>query len=81
MPTIKSSLSDIHNAASLNDLDLVDEMEWEDRIEPQRWLTLEAAGLEESDEPLFGQHYCSDGSIYSYTEWFYDGDESAFSVI
>lgn len=49
----------------------------------QRFETLEAAGLEEdsSSEPLHGIYYSTEGSIYSYTEWFYDGDESAFSMI
>jgi hypothetical protein len=48
----------------------------------QRFTTLEAAGLEEdaSSEPLHGIYYSTEGSIYSYTEWFYDGDESAFSI-
>jgi hypothetical protein len=49
----------------------------------QRFITLEAAGLEEdaSSEPLHGIYYSTEGSIYSYTEWFYDGDESAFSIV
>lgn len=44
--------------------------------------SLEDAGLEESsDLPVFGlqdAESCRHG-IYSYTTWFYDGDESAFS--
>jgi hypothetical protein len=60
-------------------MDLVDEMQWEDVVE---FLSLEDAGLEEAnDEPLHGQYYSNEGSIYSYTYWFYDGDEDAFSVI
>lgn len=60
-------------------LDLVDEMQWEDIVE---FLSLEEAGFEEVDNtPLHGIYYSNEGSIYSYTEWFYDGDESAFSVI
>ena len=59
--------------------DLVDEMQWEDVVE---FLSLEEAGLEEADDtPLHGIYYSCEGSIYSYTDWFYDGDESAFSVI
>jgi hypothetical protein len=59
--------------------DLVDEMQWEDVVE---FLSLEEAGLEEEgDEPLHGQYHSNEGSIYSYTDWFYDGDDSAFSVI
>jgi hypothetical protein len=55
-------------------------MEWEDLVEFE---TLEEAGLEEArdDEPTHGHHLSCEGSIYSYTEWFYDGDESAFGVI
>lgn len=47
------------------------------------FVTLEDAGFEEShdDEPLHGQYLSSEGSIYSYTDWFYDNDESAFSII
>jgi hypothetical protein len=53
--------------------------QWEDVVE---FLSLEEAGLEEAnDEPLHGQYYSNEGSIYSYTYWFYDGDEDAFSVI
>ena len=46
-------------------------------------ISLEEAGLEESDGHLFGYHDTagSNGSIYSYTSWFYDGDDSAFSII
>ncbi len=48
-----------------------------------RFISLQDAGLEEAhdNEPLFGQYLCSEGSVYSYTEWFYDGDDSAFSII
>jgi hypothetical protein len=61
-------------------LDLVDEMQWEDVIEFE---TLEDAGLEESreDEPVHGQYLSTEGSIFSYTDWFYDGDESAFGIM
>jgi hypothetical protein len=58
--------------------DLVDEMQWEDVVE---FLSLEEAGLEEYvEEPLHGQYHSSEGSIYSYTDWFYDNDDSAFSI-
>jgi hypothetical protein len=64
------------------EFDLVDEMEWEE-VARQRGLivSLEEAGLEECDETLHGQYYSNEGSIYSYTDWFYDGDDSAFSAI
>lgn len=46
-------------------------------------ISLEEAGLVEdsNDEPLHGQYLSTEGSIYSYTAWFYDNDDSAFSVI
>jgi len=49
----------------------------------QRFETLESAGLEEdsSSEPVHGVFLSSEGSIYSYTMWFYDDDESAFSIM
>jgi len=64
-------------------LDLVDQMQWEDIAEERGLLiSLEEAGLEEYiEEPVHGQYLSNEGSIYSYTDWFYDGDESAFSVI
>lgn len=64
-------------------LDLVDEMHWEDIADERGLLvSLEEAGLEEYvEEPLHGQYLSSEGSIYSYTDWFYDGDDQAFSVI
>ena len=48
----------------------------------QRFTTLEDAGLEEdtSDEPVLGVFLSAEGSIYNYVEWFYDADESAFSI-
>jgi hypothetical protein len=63
-------------------LDLVDEMQWEDVADALGMLiSLEEAGLEEYvEEPLHGQYYSNEGSIYSYTDWFYDGDDSAFEL-
>ena len=39
--------------------------------------------LEEIEKPCprFGLSDSPNHSIYSYTDWFYDGDDSAFSVI
>ena len=63
----------------MQQLDLVQEMEWEDHVE---FLTLEEAGLEEyTHEHAHGIYHSNEGSIYSYTEWFYDNDEDAFSVL
>ena len=68
------------DAVSLAPLDLVQEMEWEDHVE---FVSLEEAGLEDNndDEPVHGQYLSVEGSIYSYTTWFHDGDDEAFSVI
>jgi len=63
--------------------DLVDEMQWEDRAsEEGLFVSLELAGFEEESGHTHGYHHSkgSNGSIYEYTDWFYDGDESAFSV-
>ena len=67
----------------MKQFDLVDEMQWEDVAEELGLVvSLEEAGLEERvDEPLHGQYHSNEGSIYSYTDWFYDGDTDAFSVI
>lgn len=48
-----------------------------------RFTSLEEAGLEESntDEPVHGQFLGNEGSIYSYTGWFYDHDDSAFGIM
>ena len=56
-----------------NQLDLVDEMNWEDSLKVEK-ITLEEAGLEETNE--------TDNSfmhgIYTYLNWFYDGEMSEF---
>ena len=46
------------------------------------FVSLDSVGLEENNEhdPVHGYFHSCEGSIYSYTEWFYDGDESAFST-
>jgi hypothetical protein len=59
-------------------LDLVDEAMWEDVADELDLLdTLEAAGIEE--HCVLDDHFTT--TIYEYVEWFYDGDESAFSVM
>lgn len=63
--------------------DLVDEMQWEDKAEAEGlFVPLELVGLEEDAGHNHGYHHGrgSNGSIYEYTDWFYDGDDSAFSV-
>ena len=56
-----------------NQLDLVDEMKWEDSPKVEK-ITLEEAGLEETNE--------TDNSfmhgIYAYLNGFYDGEMSEF---
>jgi hypothetical protein len=63
--------------------DLVDEMQWEDVAEERGlFVSLEEAGLEETPaEHAHGIFHSNEGSVYSYTDWFYDGDTDAFSVI
>lgn len=58
---------------SLETIDLVDEMNWEDSDKVER-LTLEEAGLEESN-PMDEAFTCS---ILAYCDWFYDGAMSEF---
>lgn len=47
------------------------------------FVSLDDAGFEESPDhdPVHGIHESNGGSIYSYTAWFYDEDDSAFSVM
>jgi hypothetical protein len=50
----------------------------------ERFISLEDAGLEESsDLPVFGlqEAESSRHGIYSYMDWFYDADDSAFSIL
>jgi hypothetical protein len=53
-----------------SELDLVDEMQWEDSDKVE-FITLEEAGLENENSPT---DECFKSSICSYLEWFYDGD-------
>jgi hypothetical protein len=48
---------------------------------PECIVSLADAGLEEDDEHAHGIFHSNEGSIYSYTAWFYDGDESAFGIM
>lgn len=51
-----------------------------DMADEARFCSLEDAGLEEAEtEPEFGYFESNGGSVYSYTDWFYDGDEQAFT--
>jgi hypothetical protein len=63
--------------------DLVDEMQWEDVAEERGlFVSLESAELEEgASMPFFGGESTHANGIYAYTNWFYDGDDSAFSVM
>lgn len=58
---------------SLDILDLVDEMVWEDSDKVEK-ITLEEAGLEESN--LNDDAFLS--GIHAYLTWFYDGEQSEF---
>ena len=49
-----------------------------------RFVSLEDAGFEEDyDLPVFGlqEAESSRHGIYSYMDWFYDADDSAFSIL
>ena len=58
--------------------DWIEELDWEDSVTT---ISLEEAGLEEGSESetVHGQYHSNEGSIYSYTAWFYEDD--SFSVI
>jgi hypothetical protein len=56
-------------------LDLVDEMSWEDSDKVEK-LTLEEAGLEENN--AVNEHFSC--GIFTVLEWFYDGDTSAIGI-
>jgi hypothetical protein len=50
-------------------------------LQPTLLIRSNLQSLEETQDSTYGYHYNSDASVYSYTSWFYDNDESAFSVI
>lgn len=54
----------------IEELDLVDEMNWEDSPKVEK-LSLSEAGLEEDENPVDNQFAAG---IFAYLEWFYDGD-------
>ena len=51
-----------------------------DMANTARFVSLEEAEYEEESEQMHGTHTSVSGSIYSYTDWFYDGDDSAFEL-
>ena len=51
-----------------------------DMTNTDRFVSLEEAEYEEESEQMHGSHTSVSGSIYSYTDWFYDGDDSAFEL-
>jgi hypothetical protein len=51
-----------------------------DMTNTARFISLEEAEYEEESEQCHGSHTSVSGSIYSYTDWFYDGDDSAFEL-
>lgn len=77
-PTIATTRPSLTHTYLEVQFDLVDEMQWEDRAqESGLFLSLEEAGLEESQD---GDSFDCSGA-FGHAEWFYDGDESAFSPI
>ena len=61
---------------TMEQLDLVDEMNWEDSDKVEK-ITLEEAGFEETNKT--DNAFAS--GIHAYMDWFYDGDSSAFEQI
>jgi hypothetical protein len=57
----------------MEQLDLVDEMNWEDSDKVEK-ISLEEAGFEESN----AMDNAFAASIYAYVDWFYDGEMSEF---
>jgi hypothetical protein len=57
-------------ALQIEELDLVDEMNWEDSPKVEK-LSLFDAGLEEDENPVDNHFSCG---IFAYLKWFYDGD-------
>jgi len=51
-----------------------------DMTNTDRFISLEEAEYEEESEQMHGSHTSVSGRIYSYTDWFYDGDDSAFEL-
>ena len=63
------------------ELDLVDEMNWEDSDKIDR-ISLESAGLEE--EPFTDEIEAKSGTVFrqgilTYLDWFYDGSSSEYT--
>jgi hypothetical protein len=56
-----------------NEMDLVEEMNWEDSNKVEK-ITLDEAWIEELNET---DNYFTH-SIYAYLDWFYDGEQSEF---
>lgn len=57
-----------------NELDLIDEMNWEDSDKVEK-ITLDEANVEETECEM-DNHFTH--SIYAYLSWFYDGEQSEF---
>jgi hypothetical protein len=56
-------------------LDLVDEMNWEDSDKVEK-ISLEEAGLEEENDHVHGVFHSNEGSLYNYLAWYYDDGSS-----
>jgi len=62
----------VHTIHTDTNMDLVDEMHWEDvASERELFVSLESEGLEESSsQPIFGGINPMSNGIYAYTSWF-----------
>jgi hypothetical protein len=73
-------LSDIQSVSADSSNPILEIAMRVDMSNTARFVSLEEAEYEEESEQMHGTHTSVSGSIYSYTDWFYDGDDSAFEL-
>ena len=74
-------LSDIQSVSADSSNPILEIAMRVDMSNTARFISLEEAEFEEQEaEQCHGTHTSVSGSIYSYTDWFYDGDDSAFEL-
>lgn len=73
-------LSDIQSVSADSSNPILEIVMRVDMTNTARFVSLEEAEYEEESEQMHGSHTSVSGSIYSYTDWFYDGDDSAFEL-
>ena len=74
-------LSDIQSVSADSSNPILEIAMRVDMSNTARFCSLEEEEFEEQEaEQCHGTHTSVSGSIYSYTDWFYDGDDSAFEL-